>query len=438
MDNFNSVIDDWADLPLPRYIKRDIKVSSDLMDEFIISITGPRRAGKTYVLFQMMDDLLRNQGIARENIFYVDLEDDRLFPFQTTELDTLVARFQEISKIDHDQPIFLFLDEIQNIERWSAWVRRIHDLRKDVRIVISGSSSKLLHTEIATNLRGRTFNYTIFPVSFREFLRFRGESEIQSFPSQQRKVKLKNLFNQYMAAGGFPQIAFNERSPEERKQILQGYFEVMLLRDVIERHNVRNTYLLRMLAKMLVNSISREFSYSKTHRALKSMGHDVAKHTIIEYVQYLEDSYVFFQNGEYSSSLRQQMASIKKVYCIDVGLVDALSFRSSEDRGWHLENLVYVELLRRKKEIFYHRNTSECDFVIQEGISIVELIQVCADMSDPPTREREIKGLQKAMDRFELSSGTILTEDEFEDIEAGGKTIHIRPVWYWLQDVPTD
>ena len=436
MDNYNRVIDDWVDLPLPRYIRRDIEVSSDLMDEFIISITGPRRAGKTYVLFQMMDDLHRNQGVPRENIFYVDLEDDRLFPFETTELDTLVARFQEISKIDHDQPIFLFLDEIQNIERWSAWVRRIHDLRKDIRIVISGSSSKLLHTEIATNLRGRTFNYTIFPVSFREFLRFRGESEVRSLPSQQRKVKLKNLFNQYMAAGGFPQIAFNERSPEERKQILQGYFEVMLLRDVIERHNVRNTYLLRMLAKMLVNSISREFSYSKTHRALKSMGHDVAKHTIIEYVQYLEDSYVFFQNGEYSSSLRQQMASIKKVYCIDVGLVDALSFRFSEDRGWHLENLVYVELLRRKKEVFYHRNTSECDFVIQKGISIVQLIQVCADMSEPPAREREIKGLQKAMDRFELSNGTILTEDEFEDVDVDGKTIHIRPVWYWLQDVP--
>lgn len=438
MDDFTGVINDWSGFSLPRYIRRDLEISSDLMDEFIISITGPRRAGKTYVLFQMMDDLLKKQGIPWENIFYVDLEDDRLFPFQTTELDTLVARFQEISKIDHDHPIFLFLDEIQNITRWPAWVRRIHDLRNDVRIIISGSSSKLLHTEIATNLRGRTFNYTIFPLSFREFLRFKGESEIRSFPSQQRKVKLKNLFNQYYTAGGFPQIAFNERSLEERKQILQGYFEVMLLRDVIERHKVRNTYLLRMLAKMLVNSISREFSYAKTHRTLKSMGHNVAKHTIIEYVQYLEDSYVFFQNGEYSSSLRQQMASIKKIYCIDVGLIDALSFRTEEDRGWHLENLVYVELMRRKKEIFYHRNTSECDFVIQEGLSIVELIQVSADMTEPDTRKREIKGLLKAMDRFELTEGLILTEDEFDDVEVDERKILIRPIWYWLQDIPAD
>jgi len=434
MDNYDHVIDDWFDFTLPKFIRRDLEVSSSLMDEFIISITGPRRAGKTYFLYQIMDILIKAHNVGKENIFYVDLEDDRLFPFQISELDTLVERFQERSKINHDQPLYLFLDEIQNIERWSAWVRRIHDLRKDIRIVISGSSSKVLHTEIATNLRGRTLNYTLYPVSFREFLRFKGESEIQFFPSQQRKVKLKNLFNQYLVTGGFPQIAFKQRSSEERKQILQGYFEVMLLRDVIERHKVRNTSLLRMLAKLLASSISREFSYSKTHRTLKSMGHDVAKHTIIEYVQYLEDSFVFFQNSEYSSSLRQQMASIKKVYCIDVGLIDALSFRSSEDRGWHLENLTYIELMRRKKEIFYHRNTSECDFVIQKGLSIVELIQVCADMTDPDTRKREIKGLMKAMDRFELSQGLILTEDEFEDVETEGKMIHLRPVWYWLQD----
>jgi uncharacterized protein len=434
----DTVVSDWKTKNIPEFIPRDQFVEFEELKGMILTVSGPRRAGKTYFLYQIIADLRDRIGIDRENVFYVNLEDDRLHPYRTTDLDSLIARYQETSDINRDQDIYLFLDEIQNIDRWSSWVRRVHDLRPDIRIVISGSSSKLLSTEIATNLRGRTFNVTILPVSYREFLRYRGLEPHSGSLSTIQRIERKKIFNEYLELGGFPQITFGSAGEATRRQTLQEYFEVMLLRDVIERYKVRNPILLRTLAKVLVNTVAKEFSFTKTRNTLRSMGIQASKQTIIDYVQYLEDAFVFFTNQEYHASFRNQLTSVKKVYCIDLGLANALSFRSSEDKGWHLENLVYVELLRRKKEIFYHRNTSECDFVIQAGLSIVELIQVCADMSDPDTRKREVKGLWKAMDRFELTEGLILTEDEFDDIVADEKTILIRPVWYWLQDVPPE
>lgn len=438
MELLDTVITDWKSKEIPWFIPRDISIDLQELKGMILTISGPRRAGKTFFLYQMIADLRDRIGIDRENIFYVNLEDDRLHPYRTTDLDSLIARYQETSDINRDQDIYLFLDEIQNIDRWSAWVRRVHDLRPDIRIILSGSSSKLLSTEIATNLRGRTFNVTILPVSYREFLRYRQIEPLSGFPSTIQRIERKKAFNEYLELGGFPQIAFGNAGEATRRQTLQEYFEVMLLRDVVERYRVRYPLLLRTLAKVLVNTVAREFSFTKIRNTLKSLGIQTSKQTIIDYVQYLEDAFVFFTNQEYHASFRNQLASVKKVYCIDLGLANALAFRTSDDKGWYLENLVYVELLRRKKEVFYHRNTSECDFVIQEGLSIVELIQVCADMTDPDTRKREIKGLQKAMDRFELPSGTILTDDEFDDDETDGKKIHIRPVWYWLQDLQAD
>jgi uncharacterized protein len=449
MDNMglvDTVVSDWKTKNIPEFIPRDQAIDFEELRGMILTVSGPRRAGKTYFLYQLIADLRDRIGIDRENIFYVNLEDDRLHPYRTTDLDALIARYQEMFDINRDQDIYLFLDEIQNIDRWSAWVRRVHDLRPDIRIIISGSSSKLLSTEIATNLRGRTFNVTILPVSYREFLRYRGIEPFfgsspgtpSAFPSTVQKIERKKAFNEYLELGGFPQITFGNAGEATRRQTLQEYFEVMLLRDVIERYQVRNPILLRTLARVLVNTVAKEFSFTKTRNTLRSMGIQTSTQTIIEYVQYFEDAFVFFTNPEYHASFRNQLAFIKKVYCIDLGLANALAYRSSEDRGWHLENLVYIELLRRKKAIFYHRNTSECDFVIQEGLSIVELIQVCADMTDPDTRKREIKGLVKAMNRFELTEGLILTEDEYDDVEMNGKTIHVRPVWYWLQDVPAD
>lgn len=435
----DTVVSDWKTKNIPEFIPRDHSIDFDELKGMILTVSGPRRAGKTFFLYQLIADLRDRIGIDPENIFYVNLEDDRLHPYRTTDLDSLIARYQETSDINRDQDIYLFLDEIQNIDRWSAWVRRIHDLRTDIKIILSGSSSKLLSTEIATNLRGRTFNVTILPVSFREFIRFRKLEQLSRFPSTIQRIERKKAFNEYLKLGGFPQIAFGNAGEAARRQTLQEYFEVMLLRDVIERYRVRNPILLRTLAKVLVNTIAREFSFTKTRNTLRSMGIQTSKQTIIDYVQYLEDAFVFFTNQEYHASFRNQLTSVKKVYCIDLGLANALAFRSSDDIGWHLENLVYVELLRRKKEVFYHRNTSECDFVIQEGISIVELIQVCADMTDPTTRKREIKGLSKAMKRFDLTRGLILTDDEFDDVDVDvdeGK-IAIRPVWYWLQDIST-
>jgi len=433
MNQFDAIVADWKGFSLPEFVKRDVRLDLLRLRDFIITISGPRRAGKTYFMFQLIDRLRTEEGINRENIFYVNLEDDRLFPFTTRDLDMLIERYQELSEIDEAQDIYLFLDEIQNIERWSSWVRRVHDLRKDIRIILTGSSSRLLGREISTNLRGRTYNVTILPVSFSEYLEWKQIKPVESFPSTNRKVELKRAFNQYLGSSSYPQILFGDYDRRTIKQILQEYYEVMLLRDIIERHSVRNVNVLRLLGKLIFASVSSEFSYSRLHNSLKSMGVNVSKRTIIDYISYFEEAYLFFQNPAYSSSYRAQISSIKKIYCVDSGLVDAVSFRFSEDRGKFLENLVFIELMRRGKEVYYHRDRAQCDFLVKEGLKVTQAIQASYSLEEPATRERELRGLLSAMSRYGLNEGLILTMDDFEDLEKDGRKIRVRPVWFWLQ-----
>ncbi len=436
MDRYDAVVADWNRFRIPEVVKRDYELDIMELKDFIITISGPRRVGKTYFMFQMIHELMENEGVDRENIFYVNLEDDRLFPFTTGDMDALVERYQESADIKNDHDIFLFLDEIQNIEGWSAWVRRVHDLRKDIRLVLTGSSSKLLGKEIASNLRGRVINTTIYPVSFSEYISWKGIAPVKKIPSGEQRVALRQCLNSYAGSSAFPQILFGNYKETTEQQILQGYYEVMLLRDIIERYNVRKVNLFRTLGKFIFASISREFSYNKQHNSLKSMGINISKSTIIEYVNYFEDVFLFFRNSLYSSSYKAQISSIKKIYCIDTGLVAAVSFRSSADRGRFLENMVYIELKRRRKEIYYHRNPGtklECDFIVKEGLEIVHAIQVCASLHEPSTRKREIAGLMEGMAAHRLDEGFILTETDFEDVEQDGKRIRIRPIWYWLQ-----
>jgi len=433
MNKYDAIVADWKDFTIPKPVKRNLTLDLDNLKDLIVTISGPRRAGKTYFMFQLIHQLMDVHEVDRENIFYVNLEDDRLFPFTTTDMDMLLEKYQESFGISREHDIYLFLDEIQNIENWAGWVRRVHDLRRDIRFILTGSSSKLLGSEIASGLRGRTYNLTVYPVSFAEYLTWKEIPPVATMPSSTRKVEFRRWFNDYLAGSAFPQFLFGNYDRELKRQLLQGYYGVMLLRDIIDRHSIRNVTLLKMLGKLLFGSISREFSYTKLHNSLKSLGVRVSKNTIIDYIGYFEDVFLFFQNPSYSTSYRAQMASIKKIYCVDTGLIGAVSFRSSEDREKFLENLVYIELKRRGKDIYYHRGKRECDFLVKEGLNISQVIQVAASLDSQKTRDREIKGLVEAMLEYELSEGLILTEDDFEDIESEGCTIRIRPVWYWLQ-----
>lgn len=423
---YQKIIVQWMEFEIPEVLPRHAQVK--LPADFITTITGPRRAGKTYFCFQLIKKLLQRK-VPKANILYVNFEDEKLLRAESKDLNELLDAFHELSEIDEKQKIYLFLDEIQNVNDWDAWVRRIHDTQKNINIVLTGSSSKMLSKEISTKLRGRTLNTGIYPLSFKEFIGWQGiKYDLKTVSYSKKRFAVKKEFSSFLSRGGYPAIILNEEFGDE---ILQGYFESMIFRDVIERYNVKEIKKLRVLSGLLFESVTKDISYNKLANKLKSLGYGLSKNTIIEYISYFEDAYLFFQNLKYEYSLTKRLGSIKKVYCIDNGLLNAVSFKFSEDRGKLMENLVFIELQRRNKNVYYHRKKRECDFLVKEKNKIVGAIQVTEELNDE-NRKREIDGLIEAMDTYNLSKGIILTYDS-EDIEQiKDKTIQIKPLWKWL------
>lgn len=411
---------------IPEVLPR--QAQAKLPTDFITTITGPRRAGKTYFCFQLIKQLLR-KGIPPGNILYINFEDEKLLRAEAEDLNRLLDTFHELSEIDEKQEIYLFLDEIQNVKDWDAWVRRIHDTQENINLVLTGSSSKLLSKEISTKLRGRTLNTEIYPLSFKEFLSWRGiDYDLKTISYSKKRFPVKKEFSSFLSGGGYPAALLNE---ELRDDILQGYFESMIFREVVERYNIKEIKKLRILAGLLFESATKDISYNKLANKLKSLGYGLSKNTIIEYISHFEDAYLFFQNLKYEYSLTKQLGSIKKVYCIDNGLLNAVSFKFSEDLGKLMENLVFIELLRRNKRVYYHRKNHECDFLLKEKSRIVEAIQVTEELNDE-SRSREMAGLIEAMETHNLSQGTILTHEGEGVEQIRDKIIQIKPLWKWL------
>lgn len=424
---YKKIIVQWKEFNIPKTLPRNIPISFE--HNFITTITGPRRAGKTYLCFQLIKKLL-DKEISKENLLYINFEDEKLIGAEANDLDKLLDSFFELSEPDKKQNIYLFLDEIQNVNNWDAWVRRIHDMYKNIKIILTGSSSKLLSKEISTKLRGRVLNIEVFLLSFKEHLKWKNISyNPKTILHSKERFAIKKEFSSYLFDGGYPALLVN-KIPKEI--ILQNYFDSMIFKDIIERHRIKEIKKLKILVKLLFESTTKEISYNKLANKLKSLEFSLSKNTIIEYISYFEDAYLFFQNMKYEYSLTKQLGSIKKIYCIDNGLLNSVSFKFSEDVGKLMENLVFVELKRRKKEVYYHRKKHECDFLVKEKNKIIGAIQVTKKL-DEDSSKREINGLLEALNEYHLKEGIILTYDEDEkDIKTGGKTIKIFPLWKWL------
>lgn len=420
------IVVQWKEFELPKFLPREIEVDLDI--DFIVTITGPRRAGKTYFCFQLMDKLLK-KGITKENILYINFEDEKLLGAEANDIELFMDSFYELSNIDKNQKIYLFLDEIQGVKDWDAWVRRIYDTQKKIQLVLTGSSSKLLSREISTKLRGRVLNRELFPLSFREYLTWKNISyNIETVSYSKERFEIKKHYNDFLVNGGYPAI-INQQAL--RETILQGYYESMIFRDIVERYKVKEVKKLKILANLLFESVSKEISYNNLANRLKSLGFSISKNTIIGYISYFEDAYLFFQNLKYEYSITKQMGSIKKIYCIDNGLLNAVSFKFSENIGKLMENLVYIELKRRGMNIYYNKRNFECDFLIYEKNKIVSAIQVTNVLTEE-NNDREINGLTEAMETHNLKEGIVLTSDQ-EDIKViKDRTIRIMPVWKWL------
>lgn len=424
--NYKKIIVQWKEFKIPKTLPRDANI--DLNIDFILTVTGPRRAGKTYLCFQTIHHLLK-KGISKENILYINFEDEKLIGANANDLNTLLDTYYDLSNINNKQKICLFLDEIQNVKNWDVWVRRIYDTEKNIKIILTGSSSKLLSKEISTKLRGRVVNTEIFPLSFKEFLDWKNvKHNIKTLSYSKEKTKIKKYFSSFLKEGGYPATISLDTLKET---VHQGYYESMVFKDVVERYRIKNVKKLRVLASLLFDSVTKDISYTKLANKLKSLGFSLSNDTVIEYISYFEEAYLFFQNLKYEYSINKQLGAIKKIYCIDNGLLNAVSFKFSDDIGKLMENLVFIELKRRNKDIYYHRNAYECDFLIKEKNKVVNAIQVTKQLDDNNIK-REINGLVEAMDAYNLKTGTIITFDMDGEKTIEDKTVKIVSTWKWL------
>lgn len=416
---FKYLIKEFHERKLPEVYPRALEIPETGK---IVSLIGARRIGKTSYFFQMVGKL--EAGVGRERILYVNFEDERILPLDVKDLNLIFDAYYELYPENVDRELYLFFDEVQNVPGWEVFVRRLYD-RGDLKIFLTGSSSKMLSKELATSLRGRTLAFYLYPLDFREYLAFREVEPVKDFEYSKQRFELKKLFEEYLYEGGFPEVVLEAQ--ELRKKILQDYFEMMIYRDLAERFSIRNTTLLKALTKYLVTNIGNPFSVTSYYKAIKQQ-QEVSKGTLLEYLSHLEDIFLIYFLPLFSYSLKAQAINPKKVYCIDNGLRNAVSFTFSKDEGRLAENLVFLELMRREKEIYYWKNGGEVDFVVKEDNSLTA-INVTYSTS---IAEREVSALKKFSEEKEfvpcIKELILLTKDT-EKTENG---IRYIPLWKWM------
>ncbi len=405
-------------IPRNSYLKQLKKL---ITSKSIIAVKGARRSGKTVLLKLLIKELINAE--KKEQILYVNLEDYRLYPYYSLDLlEKILETYKE--NINPDKKTFFFIDEIQNIKGFEHFLRTLYDKDEDIKLIITGSNSRLLSKELGTLLTGRISTITVFPFSFEEFLEFNNLKLDKKayYDLEAKKALLKKYFKKYLKFGAIPEF-LKDQDPFFR---LKEYLDNVLFKDIVERFNVRNVKLIKELSLYLITNSSRIFSINQISRMFK-----VSINTIQEYLFNLNMAYLFFYLDKFSFSAKERVTTQSKVYCIDTGLTNATGFKFSENYGRLLENIVFLELIRDNNEVYYYSTPkSECDFVIKDNLKVTKAIQVTKNLEE--TKQREINGLIETLKEFKLQKGLIITEDEFEDIVHEGFKISIRPIWAWL------
>lgn len=397
-DTLRAIVKSQRDslLPFDKSIEREKLNQIDLRIPFALVISGIRRCGKSTLLHQIMKKI--------KGFYYFNFEDPRVVNFELEDFQKLDDIFAE----EYGKQKYYLFDEIQNVEKWELFARAILD--KNKHVIITGSNASLLSRELGTRITGRYIRYELFPFSFREFLKLTNkELNVDSF-------------QEYFAKGGFP-----EYLKIGKAEILQELLNDIISRDIAIRHKIRSIKTIREMALYLLTNVGKEFSYN----SLKKIFGLGSTNSVISFVSYFEDSYLLFTIPKFDYSLKKQLINPKKIYSIDNGLSNVNSTSFSEDKGKMLENMAFLNLRKQNKDIFYFQEKNECDFVVKEGTKIVKAIQVCYVLNED-SKEREIKGLMEAIDKFDLKEGLILTYNQDDKISVEGKKIIIKPVWKWL------
>ncbi|HRZ42497.1 MAG TPA: ATP-binding protein [Bacteroidales bacterium] len=390
---------------IPRVLPQHLTNAPEVM-----IISGVRRCGKSVLLHQIRQH-------QKEQDYFLNFDDDRLARFRVENFQDLYEVFIEL----FDEQKTFYFDEIQNIEGWELFVRRLHD--KNCKVFITGSNANMLSRELGTHLTGRYLSHKLFPFSFHEYLQLTENGDAgKDLISTTGIAILTRLFNQYMEEGGFPQFVLTHNH-----EFFKSLYESILYKDVLVRNRLTNEKEMVELVYYLASNTATLSSYSSLARTI-GVKHPL---TVKNYLGFLENTYMLFQVPMFEYSVRKQMANARKTYFIDHALVQKIGFSFSGNSGRLLENLVFVELKRRGYEVFYHSGRGECDFLLRRDGRIVQAIQVCLTLTDS-TQKREISGLMEAMELHSLRQGLLLTSHQEEQMVIKDKEIHVIPVWKWL------
>jgi hypothetical protein len=397
------------------YLLRDYQAEAEkfLASPLIKLITGPRRAGKSVLT------LLLLKG---KNFAYLNFDDEQLL--EKFNEDSVMQALAEV----YPGFDYLLLDEIQNLEHWDLWVSKLY--RRGINLLITGSNAKLLSSEMGTVLTGRYLELEVLPFSLTECFRYKQQGWTAELPDERARLMLQ--VEDYMHYGGYPEII---NSREITESYLSSLFDSIVLKDIAKRYKIRKTTELYQLATYLVSMFCNEFTYT----SLKDDLNFSSKSTLQKFCDYLQQTYLFFYLPRYNNKLKLMQKAPQKVYIVDNGFLASSAFQTSENKGRLLENLVFLELLRRKNKvgdnIFYYRsrNNRETDFVVREKFHVRQLIQVCYDMSGKKTEKRETDSIIECAGELNCEDLLIITWDQEGTTEKDGKTIHIVPYYKWCR-----
>ncbi len=394
------------------FIERDININEIISNPQITVITGIRRCGKSVLL------KLIQEKIKKGEKYYLNFNDPKLI---NTEIKDIIKIFERYFEMFPSKKKYIFIDEVQEIKGWHKLVLDFYE--KKYKVIITGSNGNILSSDIATYLTGRQHTIKLFPFSFKEYLIHKKIKTDMKLKSKAELIEIRKALEKFMEEGGFPQVIIQQNQKQ-----LEEYFESIIYKDVITRNKISYAKELKELAFYIISNNTKINTYKKLKETIqvKSIS------TIKEYLDYIKNTFLALPLNKYESSVRSQIRTSKKIYVIDWGLANTIGFKTSSDQGRILENIIFIELKRRNKEIYYYKDKTECDFIIREKNKIKEAIQVCLEFAKKETREREITGLMEAMKQFKLKSGIIITQDHEEEIKINNKKINIIPAWKWL------
>ena len=396
----------------------------------IITVVGVRRCGKSTLMELCIERLLK-AGVSPRQIVWIGFDDERFDTMQATDFDTILEAYLEMFPDISIKDVYFFFDEIQRIRGWELFVLRLSK-HYSKHIFISGSNADMLSEELNTALRGWPLEYREYPLSFKEYCQFK---EVPTGSWLEKDLALvRSSFNAYIHEGGYPEVVL-ETSRVMKDRLLQGYFNAMIFRDLIDRYKLSNPDRVKYVIKRLMAGMTKPASINAIYNEMRSQGRKVSKDDLYDIADKACSIFLLYKVTKYDLSFKKGTSALPKYYCVDNGLRQSVLLPGRDDDGALFENLVFLHLLRNLpdgRKICYYMGEKECDFVIQTDTDVKELIQVCWEMGDRETRERELGGIREAASLTGCREMTVVTHEQEEEIQDEYGVIHIVPAWKWF------